>query len=149
MSRESFEKTLRTNVIGPAQVAKAFEHLLLKSKNPYSIYISSSLGSFDRTTDVDDPIYNAGWVTYRTSKAALNMWVVEEVKVLSKQGVKTFAMCPGYVVSNLRGKSEIERSGWGYASDPRISGETLLSIIQGKRDADVGRFVHKDGVYGW
>jgi NAD(P)-dependent dehydrogenase (short-subunit alcohol dehydrogenase family) len=123
--------------------------LLVKSKNAYSIYISSSLSSLNQAEDSNSPSYKAGWVVYRQSKAALNMWAIEETKVLGELGVKTFAMCPGFVVSNLRGKSEEQRGGWGRASDPRVSGKTLLSIIQGKRDADVGKLVHKDGVYAW
>lgn len=37
----------------------------------------------------------------------------------------------------------------GKAGDPAVSGLIVLDIVQGKRDADVGRFVHKDGVYAW
>lgn len=148
-SQEDFEQTFRTNVIGPYLVTDAFKHLLLKSKNPYSIYVSSSLASLTQASDPTHPSYKAGWVVYRQSKAALNMWVVEEAKVLSEQGVKTFAWCPGFVVSNLRGTSEEQRSGGGHAGDPRVSSETLLKIIQGKRDADAGKLVHKDGVYPW
>jgi hypothetical protein len=65
------------------------------------------------------------------------------------KGLKVFAMCPGFVVSNLRGTSDEARSGWGGAGDPQVSGKTVLSIIQGERDADAGKFVHKDGVYPW
>lgn len=136
-------------MIGPYLVTDAFKHLLLKSKNPYSIYVSSSLSSLEQAGNPSNPSYNAGWVVYRQSKVALNMWVVEETKELGKQGVKSFAVCPGFVVSNLRGTTEEQRSGWGNAGDPRVSGETIRSIIEGKRDADVGKLVHKDGVYSW
>lgn len=77
------------------------------------------------------------------------MWMVEETKNLGEQGVKSFAMCPGFVVSNLRGTSEEQRTGGGHAGDPRVAGKTLLSMIRGERDADVGKLVHKDGVYPW
>ena len=60
-----------------------------------------------------------------------------------------FVMSPGFVRSNLRGPSEEARSGWGKAGDPEDSGRIVLDIVNGKRDADVGRFVHKDGVYDW
>jgi len=83
------------------------------------------------------------------SKAALDMWAVQEDRVYGKEGLKTFVMCPGLVVSNLRGKSEEARNVGGLATSPVVSGETMLSIIEGKRDADVGKFVHKDGVYPW
>lgn len=63
--------------------------------------------------------------------------------------IKVFAMSPGFVVSNLRGTTEELRSGWGLAGDPITAGHTFLSILRGERDADVGRLIHKDGVYDW
>ncbi|KAK6063246.1 hypothetical protein SCUP515_12569 [Seiridium cupressi] len=45
--------------------------------------------------------------------------------------------------------SHEERTGWGQAGDPDVSGGIVLDIVQGKRDRDVGSFVHKDGVYPW
>lgn len=53
------------------------------------------------------------------------------------------------MVSNLRGEAEEERSAGGAAGDPEVSGQTILQIIEGERDGDVGKFVHKDGVYPW
>lgn len=140
---------MRTNALGPALVTNAFRRLLLKSKNPYSVYISSSIGSLGLASDSSHPGYKSGWSVYRQSKAALNMHIIEENKELGEQGVKIFAVCPGFVVSNLRGKSEEQRSGWGRATDPLESGRLLLSIVEGKRDADVGKLVHKDGVHPW
>jgi hypothetical protein len=58
-------------------------------------------------------------------------------------------VCPGLVRSNLRGTSEEARNAGGRAGDPKVSGETILSIVQGKRDEDVGKLVWKDGVYPW
>jgi hypothetical protein len=52
-------------------------------------------------------------------------------------------------VSNLRGESEEARNVGGAAGDPEVSGQTVLSVITGQRDADVGKFVHKDGIYPW
>lgn len=77
------------------------------------------------------------------------MLAVLEAGEYGSKGLKVFVMSPGFVRSNLRGSSEEARSGWGKAGDPEVSGQIVLSIVQGKRDADVGRFVHKDGVYDW
>lgn len=60
-----------------------------------------------------------------------------------------FVVSPGFVRSNLRGTSEEARSGWGQAGDPEAAGELILSVVQGKRDGDVGSLVHADGVYPW
>lgn len=147
--KTELEQTFRTNAVGAIMVTQAFTPLLLKSKNPYSIYVSSSMGSLNLAEDTNFVGYNISTQAYRMSKSALNMWAVQEARLMSEKGLKTFVMCPGFVVSNLRGKSEEARTGGGYASDPRVSGETILSIIEGKRDADVGKFVHKDGLYEW
>lgn len=143
------EATFKTNAIGPALVVEAFRPLLRKSKNAYSIYVSSGLGSLTLAQDKSFFGYDVYAPAYRMSKAALDMWAVQEDRLYGKEGLKTFVMCPGFVVSNLRGKSEEARNGGGLATSPVVSGETMLSIIEGKRDPDVGKFVHKDGVYPW
>jgi len=105
-----------TNIIGPAVVSEVFRPLLLKSSNPYSIFVSSGAGSFGRAVErfqgnrpkVPGPL-NGG--AYHVSKAALNMIALREHHEFAEKGLKVFAMCPGFVVSNLRGTSEELRSG--------------------------------------
>lgn len=60
--------------------------------------------------------------------------------------MKDFAVCPGSVISNLRGTSETQVGGWGRAGHPMDAGEMILKIVKGERDTDVGKFVWKDGV---
>ena len=143
-----FQLSLETNVVGPAVVSAAFRPLLFKSQNPYSIFVSSGGGSL--TMSAEPPKYkipddNA----YRASKAALNMVAVIEWREFHKKGLKVFTMCPGFVVSNIRGTSEEARTWGGAAGDPDVSGNILLSILQGERDADAGKLVYKDGIYPW
>ena len=52
-------------------------------------------------------------------------------------------------MSNLRGTSEEQRTAGGAAISADTSGGTILSVIEGKRDADDGKFIHKDGTYPW
>ena len=147
--RTRFRASMDTNVLGPYLVAAAFNPLLLKSENPYSIYVSSGAGSLERTAQPSSVYEPPNAEGYRASKAALNMVMVMDWKRHQATPLKVFGMCPGFVVSNLRGTSEEERTGRGQASDPQVSGQTLLSIIEGKRDGDQGRVVHKDGVHPW
>jgi len=148
-----FQACMDTNLIGPVVTSSIFRPLLLKSSNPYSIYVSSGAGSFGRTADTTrvklpmPPNGNA----YQASKAALNMVALNEWNEVQEKGIglKVFAMCPGFVVSNLRGTDEEARTGWGRAGDPSASGETLLRILKGGRDGDVGKLVWEDGVYPW
>lgn len=83
------------------------------------------------------------------SKASLNMLTFQRSIQLEDKGFKVFSFCPGLVVSNLRGKTEKDRNARGQDGDPKLSGQGILSIIQGNRDDVAGTFVHKDGVYGW
>ena len=146
--------SMDTNVIGPTMVEEAFRPLLLKAKNPYSVYVSSGMGSVTKAGDTSLDHYKPipGEEAYRSSKAALNMLAILEAKTYGPRGLKVFGMCPGFVVSNLRGKDEGMRTGKAFgaeAGDPEDSGRTLLRILTGERDDDVGKFVHKDGVYPW
>ncbi|KAK8137976.1 hypothetical protein PG984_001356 [Apiospora sp. TS-2023a] len=154
-ARTRFLRTMETNTFGPYQVAKAFRPLLLKStcsSSAYSIYVTSGLGSLANTfenpphpnTPPDAEAYNA-------CKAALNMYMLLDWRQskADKTNVKVFAMCPGFVVSNLRGPSEAARNPGGMAGDPREAGELVLSIVQGRRDADEGRVVRSEGTWPW
>lgn len=147
-----FRLCLETNVMGPALVSEAFRPLLLKAQNPYSLFISSGQrtlvrNAFERPQSHVKIGPSGG--AYQVSKAALNMLAVLEARDYGSEGLKVFAVSPGFVRSNLRGPDEDARSGWGQAGDPIVSGELILSILKGERDADVGCLVHKDGVYSW
>lgn len=147
-----FRTVLETNVTGPAVVASAFRPLLFQSKNPYSIYVSSGARTLHRNSLQKPPHFMPafdGKHAYQVSKAALNMLAVLEHRDFAEQGLKVFAFSPGFMKSNIRGPSEEEKSGWGSAGDPEEAGEVVLGILEGKRDADVGKLVHKDGVYEW
>lgn len=101
---------------------------------------------------------------YRASKAALNMlssclWVEAglgfgppgkkeeeggDAAVAGKR-VKVFAYDPGFTVSNL---SEANREEHG-ARSAEESVKSLVDVILGKRDGDVGAFIHNTGGYPW
>lgn len=151
--RNEYRIVLETNVTGPAVVAAAFRPLLLKSSNPYSVYVSSGARTLLRNamqkTAEQALIGNQSHGAYGVSKAALNMLAILEARDFGDQGLKVFAMSPGFVVSNLRGEGEEARTGWGRAGDPEESGKLMLSIVKGDRDNDVGCLVHKDGVFAW
>ncbi|KAL1964564.1 hypothetical protein VTN77DRAFT_6861 [Rasamsonia byssochlamydoides] len=149
--KKQFEDTYTTNVIGTALVTRAMEPLLLKSQRPgYVLHVSSALGSVTRALDPTQAGYLLPTaVAYCVSKAALNMLTVEHLKRLGPQGVKVFVVCPGLVRSYLRGKTAEQVSAGGKAGDPMVSGRFFLSVIEGERDGDVGKFIHKDGVYPW
>ena len=145
ISLSNSEVIYGSNVIGAAMVSEACKPLLSKSEGPYLIHIASMMDSTSQYVNMD----RADYKSYRMSKAALLMPALGDFREAKAQGsrIKVFAACPGYVVSNLRGTSELQRSGWGHAGDPEESGRMILDVIEGRRDADDGKFVHKGGVY--
>ena len=101
-------------------------------------------------------------LAYRMSKAALDMLVVQDHRILGGKGdtngedgrgrelpIKVFAICPGLVVSELRGSTEEQRTCGGRAGDPEGSGRFMQRVMEGERDEDVGKFVHEGGCYPW
>jgi NAD(P)-dependent dehydrogenase (short-subunit alcohol dehydrogenase family) len=152
--REQLRAAFDTNATGPYLLTKAVAPLLQKSANPRIINVSSGVGSIVRRLHPDSPTYKQQAVSYRASKAALNMITacqyVEygldfQAPETASGGVKVFAFCPGFTVSNL---SEMNKKENG-AKSTEESGKNLMDIIEGKRDADVGKFIHGDGVYPW
>lgn len=149
-----YKACMDTNVVGPAVVMDVFRPLLFKSSNPYSVFVSSGAGSFSRTIQRhqgrrDKPPEPKNGGAYHVSKAALNMIALREHIEYGERGLKVFLISPGFVVSNLRGTTEELRSGWGQARPASESGDFILSILNGERDADVGKYIFKDGEYDW
>lgn len=122
--RPRIQLYLETNVMGPAMVAAAFRPLLLRSRNPYSTYVSSGAGTLVRNAAQRPPTHGGikNGDAYPVRKAALNMLAVLEAGVHGSKGLRVFVMNPRFVQSNLRRSTEEARSGWGKAADPEISG---------------------------
>ncbi|KAE8445972.1 hypothetical protein EG329_012611 [Mollisiaceae sp. DMI_Dod_QoI] len=145
--REVFE----TNTFGPAVVTEAFTPLLEKSTDARLIYVTSDLGSITQRGDPSNPYYKLPAVTYRMSKAALNMLAVCHHVELGAKGVKVWTFNPGYVVTDLsrtgeQGRQDRIKNG---AGDPKESAEGIVKLVDGSRDEDAGKFVNKDGFHAW
>jgi NAD(P)-dependent dehydrogenase (short-subunit alcohol dehydrogenase family) len=152
--REQLRAAFDTNATGPYLLTKAVVHLLRKSANPRIINISSGAGSLARRLHPDSPIYKSQAIPYRASKVALNMITacqyVEyglnfQTPGAASGGVKVFTYDPGFTVSNL---SEMNTKENG-ARSAEASVESLMDVVEGKRDADVGKFIHNTGEYPW
>ncbi|XP_040265963.1 C-factor-like [Bufo bufo] len=102
--------TFRTNVVGPMQVTQAFHPLLKKSaennaqeplgcKRAALVNVSSLLGSIEKTLltfDVEKQV-----VSYRISKAALNMLTRLQSESYKKDGIICTALHPGWVKTEM------------------------------------------------
>lgn len=148
--RTRWQGCMETNVLGPALVSAAFRPLLLKSRNPYSIFISSGVGSLTSAAGPDSLSARfPNGEMYRASKAALNMVMLNEHAKFKNENLKTIAIDPGLVVSNLRGNNETARTAGGKAGDPVRPANLVLSVLEGKQDAQTGKHINEDGPVAW
>lgn len=144
--RQQLQTSFDTNAIGPAVVAIAFAPLLQRSTgSPRIVNVSSGAGSLNRRLDASSPHYKMQEVQYRASKAALNMVTACQFVEYEDLGLKVFTFNPGFVESNLGPQNKAE-NGAKLATEAALP---LIDILEGKRDAEVGKFLNFNGVYPW
>lgn len=131
--------------------------LLLASSHPRLLFTTSGFASLKANADKFQPAFApnppSGWpkpniymsLAYRASKAAMNMLAIQWHWLLREDGVKTWAIDPGFLATNLAGYEPEELLKKG-AQPAWKGGDLIRRIIQGERDADVGKFVAGDGV---
>lgn len=158
-SREIFNKAYDVNVTGTHIITATFVPLLIKSSSPRLIFITSGLSTLTAHSKSFYPPWapqpEAGWpkpgivatLGYKSSKTALNMVMLNWHWLLLNDGVKTFAISPGFLATNLGGDPEALKA-MG-AGDPAIGGEFIRDVTEGKRDADAGKVLSKDGTQEW
>ncbi|KAM3919778.1 C-signal-like [Leptodactylus fuscus] len=102
--------TFKTNVVGPMQVSQAFYPLLKKSAEDNAhaplgcekaalVNMSSVLGSIEKTSltfDVEKQV-----ISYRISKAALNMLTRLQAESYKNDGILCTALHPGWVKTDM------------------------------------------------
>jgi len=91
-----FRRTIETNVLGALRATRAFAPLLVKSKAPRVINVSSSGGQLTGGAD--------GWSpAYCISKTALNGVTSQLAAALPKFAVNS--VCPGWVRTDMGGRN--------------------------------------------
>lgn len=71
---------------------------------------------------------------YASSKAAVNMLIVKWSKAYGEKGVKVWGVDPGLCATDFAGEYSMARG-----RDPAEGGAIVVDVIEGRRDADVGR----------
>ncbi|KPM45301.1 hypothetical protein AK830_g1257 [Neonectria ditissima] len=154
-ARNLFNKTYDVNVSGTQVMTAAFVPLLLKSTSPRLIFLTSGLSTLEGASVTLMPKVTAkiepGWpktglfaaAAYRSSKVALNMVMVAWHSLLKPDGVRTWCISPGFLATGLGGNPEmLKKAG---AGDPSLGGDLIKRVIEGERDADVGKVVTQNG----
>lgn len=127
--------------------------LLLKSADPRLIFVTG-LSQITQASEAyfPTPPQPAGWpkkidfetIAYRCSKTALNMLMLDWNHKLKEDGVKVWAVGPGFLATDLGGlREKVTEMG---AAHPSVGGQLLKSVVEGEKDAFVGKIVNKAGI---
>jgi len=133
------QDVMQVNTLGPALVAKHFLPKLSKGGKSVFAALSARVGSIG-----DNRL--GGWISYRASKAALNM----VLKTLSIEHARRWpesivvALHPGTVDTELS-RPFSKRVPEGQLFTPEVSAERLLGVIDGLGQQDTGGFFAWDG----
>ncbi|KAJ9632175.1 hypothetical protein H2203_000578 [Taxawa tesnikishii (nom. ined.)] len=96
--RQAWNAAYDVNVAGTQVVTHAFAPLLLESRSPRLLFVTSGLSSLDEAAR-GPPAPSV--LAYRSSKTALNMMMIEWARMLKEDGVKVFAISPGFLATGL------------------------------------------------
>lgn len=172
--REAFNQSWDTNVSGTQVLTTMCIPLLLKSSDPRLMFLTSGTSSLAETERQDGPMFSrlnnplaAGWpkdeginpiTSYRSTKAGLNMLMREWCKTLGNDGVKIWAISPGFLATGLAGVGaeqlkKVRLSGYMTlrckranarqmgALDPSEGGNFIRDVVQGKHDHEQGKVI--------
>ena len=167
--RERLAAAFDINATGPWLLTKSVMPLLKKSENPRIINISSGAGSIGRRLFSESPMYKIQGAPYRASKVAFNMLTaclhvefglgVKQIDITGtepsqgeegtedeeKRNMTVFCYDPGFTVSNLGPHNKPE---FGARSAEKTV-NSIMELVDGKRDEEVGKFIHNTGEYPW
>jgi len=133
--RETMFETYNVNVFGAVQTFETFAPLLEKSENPRVVFISSNLGSFGKQVNM------GAYPVYRSSKSAINSFVMAYAHTYREKGWKINACCPGYVatdLNNFRGVGKVESGA--------VNAVRLATL---GKDGETGTYSNKEGPIPW
>ncbi len=95
LSMDGVKRVMETNFYGPWRMIRAFIPLLEKSEDPRIINISSGMGQLKGLSGSSPG--------YSLSKASLNALTIMFSNDLKSNGIRVYAMCPGWVRTHMGG----------------------------------------------
>lgn len=151
-----WNKSWSVNTTSTFMITHTLAPLLLKSSDPRLLFITSGTSTMgERPSPLPvDKSPAAGWPkpmlmipAYRSAKTGLNMMMLEWARILGEDGVKAWCVSPGFLATGL-GPGADKNKEMG-AQDPKVGGEFVRDVVEGKRDGDVGKVIRKDDVQAW
>lgn len=130
LEAEPMRQVLEINSIAPVLVTQALAPLLKRGTNPRLIMVSSGMGSIDG-------VKSTNGMSYRMSKAALNMATRVLADALALDGIITITTHPGWVQTDMGGADA--------ALTPQQSARDLIALTDKLTPADNGKFFNHTG----
>jgi NAD(P)-dependent dehydrogenase (short-subunit alcohol dehydrogenase family) len=132
---EAWAKVLDANTMGPMRVSEAFVDHVARSERKLIVTLTSGMGSIADNT-------SGGSITYRSSKAAVNMVMRSLAIDLAPRGITCVVVNPGWVRTDMGGSHA--------TLTPAESVKRLRDLIETLGPAQSGKFFNHDGrEYPW
>lgn len=124
VSRDLLTKAMNTNAFSPVRLTQAFLPLLQQADNPKVINVSSGNGQLDGIS--------ANVPSYSLSKLTLNGVTILLADALKSKGIAVYAMCPGWVKTDMGGSSA--------PRTPEEGADTAIWLATEASTAESGKF---------
>lgn len=125
-----WEEVLRVNTLAPVRVAEAFVDRVAASERKLMVFMSTYMASIAELSD-------GGYYQYRSSKAALNLVVKALSLDLKPKGIRTLAVHPGWVSTDMGGAAAPVKA------PDSVNG--LRQVIERYGKDETGKFYNYDG----
>lgn len=146
-----------TNMTGAQVTASLFAPLLIRSPWARLVFLTSGNSSLD--CDFQKSKRESGMVLnsndmpnesmgHLSNKEALNKCMLVWYSNLKEDGVKTFAICPRPLATS-RGVNFPGNLKKLSARDAALGGDLVRLVVEGEREADVGKVITQDGAQAW
>lgn len=154
--REMWNKTWAVNTAGTQVLTHTFAPLLLKSSEPRLLFITSGTSTLAGSEDTSvfmNRFPEKGWPkelgmsAYRSSKCGMNMMMREWTRILKNDGVKVWAISPGYLATGLGG--DVQKNKDNGALDPSLGANFIREVVEGSRDEETGKVVGREAIQAW
>ena len=141
-TRELFDRTLSTNIIGAACLTEACLPLLRKAELPRLVFVSSRMGSVSEATNKQTVYYGTDYKAYDCSKAALNMLALNYARMMDDGNAMVNVVCPGLVKTKLTNETR-------YGTSTEVGAQRIVELATAAKGGPTFSFTDRDGVIPW
>jgi NAD(P)-dependent dehydrogenase (short-subunit alcohol dehydrogenase family) len=133
--------TYAVNVLGPVRVTNAMLGLLRAAGRANIVMVSSGLGSLHRHLDPASGFARNQTLAYSSSKSALNAITIGYANELREAGFKVNAANPGFVATDLNGRTGTKTTEEGAA--------IIVELATLGEDGPTGGFFSQNSAEPW